>query len=153
VYISDVVPDAAGEVLLDFSTTASAQWAFNAGIVIHEYSDEGGGSVLYMSNSELENEPLPVAEDQLKVIAYPNPFTDNINLEFTNISTSNKITTEVYDVYGRLIVRQDHANLLQGRNLLKIKMPGAASANGMFIVTLRINGRVERTIKMLKKGT
>jgi hypothetical protein len=153
VYISDVVPNAAGEVLLDFSTTAAAQWAFNAGIIIHEYSDKVGGSILYMSNSELEKEPVFVASDRLNLIAYPNPFADNINVEFTNNSASNKITTEIYDVSGRLILRQHHSNLTRGKNLLKIKMPGAAENTGMFIVTFKINGRIERTIKMLRKGT
>ncbi len=153
VYISDVVPNAAGEILLNFSTTAAAQWSFNSGIIIHEYSDAVGGSILYMSNSEVEEEPVSIPADKVKVIAYPNPFADNFNLQFNNSSASNKISAEVYDMYGRLIVRQDHGNLLQGRNILKIKMAAAAPTAGMYIVTLKINGRVERTIKMLRKGS
>lgn len=149
VYISDVVPNAAGETFLDFSTSATGQWAFNAGIIIHEYTDTQGGSVLYMSNSELEDE-LPVAQNRLRVTGYPNPFSDNINVEFTNKAAADKISTEIYDMYGRLVLRNNHGSMPVGRNLLKVTMPGATQRTGVFIIALKVNGKIEQQIKMLR---
>lgn len=151
VYISDVVPDAGGEILVNFSTTAAAQWGFNAGIIIQEYSDPQGGSVLYMSNSELEDdEPALLPVNTLKAVVYPNPFRDNINIEFNNSSAANKITTDVHDMQGRLIQRHNFNSMPAGRNLLKLTVPSSAPTTGIYIITIRINGKIEQTIKMLR---
>lgn len=152
VYISDIVPGAGGEVYIDFSTTAAAQWGFNAGIIVQEYNDPQGGSVLYMSNSQLDDEagPALLPSNTLKAVAYPNPFTDNINIEFNNSAASNKISADIYDLNGRLIQRHNFNNVLIGRNLLKLTMPSSVPNTGVYIVTIKINGKIEQTIRMLR---
>ncbi len=158
VYISDVVPNAGGEIFLDFSTTAIAQWGFNAGIIIQEYTDVQGGSVLYMSNSTLDsaiyngvatNENI-ATENIVKAFAYPNPFSDAISIDFNNTSVGNKISAEVYDISGKLVYRQNYGGIPAGRNTLKVNTAGLGINKGMFIVALKVNGKVEQTIKMLR---
>src|SRR5690606_19562796 len=45
VYINDVAPDANGEIILDFSTTATALYGFNAGLIIHAYTADSMSSI------------------------------------------------------------------------------------------------------------
>ncbi|HUP12479.1 MAG TPA: T9SS type A sorting domain-containing protein, partial [Niastella sp.] len=150
VYISDVVPNAGGEVFLDFSTTAIAQWGFNAGIIIQEYNDQQGGSILYMSNSELADiTDSTVLNNTLKVEAYPNPFADRVQVVFEHDGASD-VTAEIVDMYGRTVHRQEFRDLSSGRRVLQLTVPGSAPKTGMFMITLKADGKVLKTIKMLR---
>jgi pimeloyl-ACP methyl ester carboxylesterase len=152
VYISDIVPNASGEIFIDFSTTAIAQWGFNAGIIVQEYTDPKGGSVLYMSNSALDSADnlAAVPVDKYKVHVYPNPFNNVMNLDFYNPAAGNKITAEVYDVNGRLVHRQHYEQISAGHNTLRVGyLP--SSKNGIYVVALKINGRIVEAVKMVKK--
>lgn len=151
VYISDVVADANGELLIDFSTTAAAQWGFNAGIILMDYSDVNGATTLYMSNSTVDSTSAiaqPVRDDY-KVKIYPNPFSDMMNIDFNNPSASNKVTAEVYDLTGRLVYRQNYSSMPAGANTLRLNSIGA-NGNGVYIVALKMNGKIVQTVKMLR---
>ncbi len=66
-----------GSVVLDFTTiTAIADWGFNGGIVIQEYSDANGGT---MMNSVIQDSVINQLEN---VSVYPNPFTDQFSIDF-----------------------------------------------------------------------
>ena len=150
VYISDIVPDANGEIFVDFSTTAIAQWAFNAGIIVEEYDDPVGGSVLYLSNSRLDTSGAAVVPaDPYKIKVYPNPFSDLVNVEFNNPEYDNRISAEVYDINGRLVHRQEYGKLPAGRNMLKISSIRSAGS-GMYFVSLKVNGKTVQVMKMLR---
>jgi fibronectin type 3 domain-containing protein/pimeloyl-ACP methyl ester carboxylesterase len=152
VYISDIVPDANGELFIDFSTTAAGLWGFNAGIIIQEYSDPQGASILYMSNSTLDSSATTAAatvSNEYKVKIYPNPFSDIMNIDFNNPSASNKISADIYDLNGRLVYRQNYSSMPAGANTLRLN--GIRSnGNGVYIVTLKVNGRIVQTVKMLR---
>jgi hypothetical protein len=148
VYIGDVVPDEDGAVLLNFSTTQAAAYAFNAGILIEDYTDVQGGSAL---NSVLEAEkPLDeVIHEEKTGRIYPNPFNDRFNVDINNSSVSNKITTEVYDLAGRNIYRKNFTNVSAGYNTLRIDQ----SVNlkpGVYIVMVKVNGQIVQSSKMVK---
>ena len=151
VYISDIVPDASGELLINFSTTAAAQWGFNGGLIIQDYSDVQGASILYMSNSTLDSTTTTAvpASDNYKVKIYPNPFSDFMNIDFNNPVASNKVTAEIYDITGRLVMRQHYSSMPAGRNTLRLNNV-RADINGVYIVALRINGKIVQTVKMLR---
>jgi antitoxin component YwqK of YwqJK toxin-antitoxin module len=151
VYINDVVADANGDLLIDFSTTGAAQWGFNGGIIIMDYSDANGASALYMSNSTLDSSATIAtsATDELKEKIYPNPFNDIMNIDFTNPSPTNKITAEVYDLNGRLVYRQNYSSMPAGRNTLRLNGVGSGN-NGVYIVALKMNGKIVQTVKMLR---
>jgi hypothetical protein len=52
---------------------------------------------------------------------YPNPFGDDITMDFNNIAGTNKVSAFVYDITGRLVFRQDY-----GSNVYTVVL----SANG-----------------------
>ena len=150
VYISDVVPDESGEIFLNFSTTAIAQWAFNAGIIVHEYSSAGGGE-LYMSNSVLDTLQVETAlvNPGYDLRIYPNPFNDQLNIDFNNPAAGNQVVAEVYAVDGRVIMRKQFSDLPAGNNTLRLNSI-QSSGRGVYFVTLKVNGKVVHTRKMLR---
>jgi dienelactone hydrolase len=151
VYISDVVPDANGNVLLDFSTTQAAQWAFNAGIIIQEYSDASGGSILYTTNSVLDSASgVDPSSAQYRFRVYPNPFRAGLNIEFYNAESSDKISTELYDVGGRLVYRQQFHGVARGNNILRLESLSLGSKGGVYIVVLKVGGKTIGSLKLLK---
>jgi fibronectin type 3 domain-containing protein len=151
VYISDLVADVSGELLINFSTTAAAQWGFNGGLIIQDYSDAQGSSILYMSNSTLDSTTTTAvpAVNEYKVKIYPNPFSDLMNIDFNNPVASNKVTAEIYDLTGRLVMRQHYSNMPAGQNTLRLNNV-RSDINGVYVVALRINGKIVQSVKMLR---
>ncbi|HUQ67486.1 MAG TPA: fibronectin type III domain-containing protein [Flavitalea sp.] len=150
VYIGDIVPDAGGTLLLDFSTTANAAYGFNGGIVIMEYTDGSGGTI---QNSTLDDQAPTIVEPVVpnyNVKAYPNPFNDIVNLDFNNDAAGNRISTEVYDLAGRLVYRKDFNSLPAGRNVLVLNGIEQTKNTSVCLVALKVNGKVAQTIKLLR---
>jgi hypothetical protein len=150
VYIGDLVPESGNVLFLNFSTTTNALYGFNGGIVIDEYSDGQGGTVV---NSVLEPDQLNNIlrrDSNFNVSVYPNPFNDIINLEFTNNAAGNRITAEVYDLAGRLVYRHDYNNLTAGRNTLRLIGIEKNKATAVCLVALKVNGKVVQSVKLLR---
>jgi hypothetical protein len=148
VYIGDIVPESNGTVLLDFSTTTNAQYGFNGGIIIMEYSDGTGGTV---QNSTLDSAMTiaPVLPDY-NVKVYPNPFSDLVNLDFNNDVAGNRVSAEVYDLTGRMVYRRDFNGLAAGRNILVLNGIEQTNNTSVCLVALRVNGKVVQTVKLLR---
>jgi hypothetical protein len=151
VYIGDVQPTEAGDVVLNFSSTLAAQYVFNAGLIIDDYSDAQGGSAL---NSVLEQEPSlaeTIAEDAKRSIhIYPNPFSQGINVDIAAASSVNKVDAEIYDATGRIIFRKQYSNLGAGTNTLRLDPGSATLKPGVYIIMIRLNGEMIQTRKLMK---
>lgn len=145
VWIGDVVPDDDGGALLNFSTTQAALYGFNSGVLIEDYTDAQGGSAL---NSVAEA-PAETVEEAKEGRVYPNPFNESFNVDINNSSASNRISTEVYDVTGRLVQRKDFKNVSAGNNTLRV-VQGQTMMPGVYVVLVRINGNVVLTSKLVK---
>lgn len=145
VWIGDVVPEEDGSVLLNFSTTQAALYAFNAGVLIEDYTDVQGGSAL---NSVVET-PAEMIDAPKEGRVYPNPFRQSFNVDVYNDAASNRITTEVYDVTGKLVQRRDFKNVSVGNNTLRVDQ-GQSMKPGVYIITVKVNGKVVTNSKLLK---
>ncbi|HYF33165.1 MAG TPA: PA14 domain-containing protein [Chitinophagaceae bacterium] len=163
-YIGDVQPDANGEVLLDISTTPWAQYSFTSAIVIWAYDDATGGTVTNRMNdsegpeatdvvrsAQAVQEPA-VAEEvkKIRIQAYPNPFTDNIKIDFNNTSANNQVTVDIIDLTGRVVFKQDAGRVPAGMNTIRLNVPDGSFAPGIYIVRLNINGQTVNTAKLIK---
>ncbi len=152
VYLNDLAPDAGGEMMLNFSTTAVAAYGFSAGVIIQEYTDTQEDGSIPASNLLLQDAlpSIAASEHALKVMAYPNPFTDQIILDFYNTDHSNRVSAELYAINGRLIHRQQYNLLPRGNNTVRIYNLKNIATFGSYIVALKINGKIIQTSKMLK---
>jgi hypothetical protein len=148
------MPDVNGELVIEFSTTKEAAYGFNAGLIISQYSNllVPAASVLpSTANTQEEAEEMPVANQKTRV--YPNPFRDNLVIEYYNKNATDQVSTEVYDMNGRLVVSRQYKTLPQGSNRLLINTLGNANGNGVYIVTIRVNGQIAETHTVLRRTT
>ena len=152
VYIGDIAPESNGTLLLDFSTTANAQYGFNGGIVIMEYSDASGGTIQNSTLDEQAGTEILAVTPDYNVKVYPNPFNDLVNLDFNNDAAGNRVSAEVYDLTGRLVYRRDFNSLAAGRNVLVLNGIEQNSNTSVCVVALRVNGKVVQTVKLLRNN-
>ncbi|MFT3825513.1 MAG: T9SS type A sorting domain-containing protein [Chitinophagaceae bacterium] len=161
VYIGDLTSDANGELMLNFTTTDQAAWAFNAGLIVEAYDDKvsGAGTVLNGNADSVVVTPTtdapataqPTAEPSImRTKVYPNPFTDIINVDFNNTASDNVVNVNVFDMNGRLVLRQSFGKLSEGFNTLRVNTAGAGLPTGLYTMTLNINGKVAQVTKMFK---
>ena len=101
-----------------------------------------------MIEKEAVEEP---ANENQKTRVYPNPFSDNLVIEYYNKNAADHISTEVYDMNGRLIVTRQYQSLPVGSNRFLINSLGNANGNGVYIVTIRVNGAVTETHTVLRR--
>jgi predicted esterase len=143
VYIGNVVPDASGNVRVDFSTTAAGDWGFNGGLVIQDYADAQGGTVMSAVLDE-------IAEEDLKpVLVYPNPFAGQFTIDFNNPSAASMVSAEIYDLSGRLLVRKNYNQLPVGRNILSFSAPG--NGRNVYFLALKVDGKIVHTRKLMQE--
>lgn len=162
-YIGDVKPDENGEVFLDVSTTADAAYGFTSAVIIMAYDDApSGGTVLNRANisEDLVEEKVvtaerlaPVVTDEaanIRVLAYPNPFSDNLKIDFNNSAPSNAVSVDIVDLAGRIVYRKDAGRVPAGMNTLRLDIGNSALTPGMYMVRLNINGKAVYTSKLIK---
>jgi hypothetical protein len=154
VYINNVRPDVNGELLIEFSTTKDAAYGFNAGLIISQYSNllvPAASALPSVANDHDAAEEA--SNDNQKTRVYPNPFRDNLVVDYYNKKASDRVSTEVYDVNGRLVVSRQYNSLPVGPNRFLINTLGNANGNGVYIVTIRVNGEIAETHTVLRRTT
>lgn len=150
VYIGDVVPDEDGAVLLNFSTTQAAAYAFHAGIILEDYTDQQGGSV---NSSVVENETSSALTETItRASLYPNPFIDAINIELYSDAANNRIITEIFDVTGKYVYRAGFSNITGGNQTIRINPPSSILKPGVYFVIVKVNGKIILSSKAIKQA-
>lgn len=147
VYIGNVVPDGSGNILVNFSTSVDGDWGFNGGLLVEDYSDGAGGVVL---NSVVDTSSNAL-EELYRIKMYPNPFNDVINVDINNNSPSNRISAEIYDMAGRLTLRQQFDYLSAGYNTIAVRTAGANMPVGMYVMAIKVNGKTISTKEVYKR--
>ncbi len=81
--------------------------------------------------------------------AYPNPFTDNIKIQYPATTAANNVSVGIYDMGGRLVKRQLFGKMSAGSNTLSINLDNQMMP-GMYLVKLDVDGKPLKTWKMIK---
>jgi hypothetical protein len=164
VWIGDVAPDANGEVLITFSTPnrTSIVYGFTSGIMIQSYDDaQGGQNPNIVKQTPGQEEPVlqtaqavpqvtVATQEGMDARMYPNPFIDQINLDFNNTSAGNNIAVDVYDMSGRLVYRRNFGRLSAGYNTLRLNTAEGKLNTGVYMVSLTVNGKPVQVTKMIR---
>ena len=157
VYIDDVAPDENGELLLNFSTTATALYGFNAGMIIHAFNADSVSSVPAIpgdSAGSIVDSPdvdIPAVEIY-KVRIYPNPFMEVINVEFHNEKAGGKVRTEIHDLNGRLVHRRHFNSLPEGNNTLSLFTGDAQFRHGTYMLSILVDDKIVKSIKIVRSA-
>jgi hypothetical protein len=83
-----------------------------------------------------------------KMVAYPVPFSDKLNLEFYT-EQDGKYQVSLYDLSGRLI-RQLKSGTGKAGEMQRVEVDGSNLADGNYLVNV-INGTERQTIRIIKK--
>jgi phage-related protein len=107
-----------------------------------------GGNVIQESN----NETFLITDknSKIEISAYPNPFTDYINIDFNNTSAGENIAVDVYDVAGRMVMRRNFGKLTEGAQTLRLNAAEGKLTTGVYLVTLTVNGKPVAVSKLVK---
>jgi hypothetical protein len=163
VWIGDITPTESGEIVIVFSTPNrnTITYGFTSAIVVQSYDDPIGGQspnvVRVIDQPEVVLQS-PTAQPTVSVSTsvaydarmYPNPFTDQINLDFNNNSAGNNIAVDVYDMSGKLVYRRNYGRLPAGYNTVRLNTAEGQLNTGVYMVTLNVNGKPVQTTKMIK---
>ncbi|MBC7848757.1 MAG: fibronectin type III domain-containing protein [Chitinophagaceae bacterium] len=161
VYIGDLQANSDGELILDISSTAASANAYSSGLIIQSYDDVNGGAVLNAPNPnglernivmEGAGENLLVTPQgiQVPISVYPNPFSDYVNVDFSNTSAGNNIALDIYDVSGRMVMKRNFGKLPVGANTLRLSGAEAKLNTGVYFIALNVNGQVVSVNKLVK---
>lgn len=160
VYISNVVPNSDGEVLIEFSTIDEAAWAFNGGMIIESYDDIPVGSENNQANRVVNLTPTPeVNAINIETLAentfgsaevFPNPFKDQLNIQINVKQANQQIVANVYNMNGSLVHSQQATGRNAGKQLISMNLGNKNLQNGYYLVTVVVNGKIESTIKVIK---
>jgi hypothetical protein len=156
VYISNVAPDANGDVLITFSTTEAANYGFNGGMILMTYNDndttsqvDGARRLVQAPIVQVEREEVQLSSNQ-SMRAYPNPFIQQLNIDYFNNAASNKITLEIVDMSGRIAYQKYLGQVSEGANTLRISTNQSLRGVGVYSVNLKVNGKIVASKKLLK---
>lgn len=163
VYIGNLQANDDGQLEVNISSTAASANAYSSGLIIESYDDVNGGAVLNSVNPnpdpqqkdvvavEQPTETLFVAPgQQIAVNAYPNPFTELVNIDFVNTSSTNTVALNVYDVSGRMVMSRNFGKLSEGAHTLKLNTTEGKLSAGVYMMTLTINGKPVSVTKLVK---
>ncbi len=81
---------------------------------------------------------------------YPNPFSDKFIIDFYNTASSDNIEVNILDITGKSVITYNPGHIPAGRNLLNINVNNMKMANGLYLVTVKINGMPTKTMKLVK---
>jgi chitodextrinase len=148
-------------------------------ISVTYFQKDGGGSMeLYYSGPGISRQPLTgsalnlaanaatektvsslatinVTDDEAAANAkitraYPNPFTDNLMVQYSSLTSSGNVSVGIYDMGGRLLQRRLFANLPVGTNTFNITLDKQVLP-GMYLVKLVVDRKPLKMWKMIKQ--
>jgi parallel beta-helix repeat protein len=100
-------------------------------------------------SNEAGNSVQATEKQSVSMKCYPNPFSDDLNINYNLISHANNVTLKVYDNQGRLITTHQMNEQRAGNYDMRWNLSDLAS--GMYHVCLEIDGKcmkMERVIMM-----
>ena len=179
VYLDKLTPGSDGELVLSVNTAGGSPFSFTGAFTIEYYddntADEPVVNTIYTEGApELllarGNHTLPeVVEAKIKTIAkaeiknpgitntsdnvikvFPNPFTDKIQVELQNPKSAT-VTIMLFDLNGKMVFRSNGFNVMKGNNIVSANLPiGMSLAPGNYIINVWIDGKISKTVKLVK---
>lgn len=170
VTINDVVPDQNGDIFVRVYTALN--FGYLNAMVIKAYplgdssglvSLDNGGATMEAGRitnktitlaGALNNPALKKADagtDGITVEkAFPNPFSNFINLYYSQQQTDTRVMVRLLDVNGRLIMIKDLGIRGRGQYMDKLDLGGRQLNNGVYFLQILSDNKHVKTIKLMK---
>ncbi len=89
--------------------------------------------------------------DKIKSLkAYPNPVSEQLNIDLYVAGPKNDISMDIFDMNGKVVYRNNFKGLPYGNNTLKINIGNGLLAPGVYFVRVNVNGIPSDVIKLVK---
>ena len=123
----------------DYFTAGTFTNSFTVGEEALVQTFTGSTFVLTQGFQQPNDGPNAILDPQVitKVTAYPNPTSGMLSLNY-NLLTANRVTVEVYDLAGKLLLTTYKE---QQAGLQREQLDLSALSDGAYFVNLRIDGR------------
>ncbi|MFL5742649.1 MAG: fibronectin type III domain-containing protein [Flavisolibacter sp.] len=151
----DVVADENGEANITVAAgTATSQFGLIGALVVQGYtpSANSGSSPASKVSTQpvMEVVTAAVAQEEMAIVAYPNPFTQEFTL---GLSSENDDAVEVliYDLDGRLLYQNKYNRLMKGMNYLKIQAAQRLNPGVYMVKTISQAKNQTRFVKVVKQ--
>ena len=118
--------------------------------------DDNGVAIIDMGCYEYGADPVSVFDDPIPVTDYqltnyPNPFNPETNIVF-NLPEDGKVQLDIYNIRGQKVKTLINSNLDQGNHSVIWNGEddsGKKVSSGVYLYKLQVNGKTEKTKKML----
>ena len=90
-----------------------------------------------------------ILADNVKVSAFPNPFTERLYLQITPVQ-NGLISVDIFDAKGNLFNRLYNGNVEAGRTL-NLEMDGSGLKGGLYLSRITLNGKIKQQKLILQK--
>lgn len=168
--ISGVVPDSTGTVYITLYTTEGRGY-INAMTIEGALNDrsiqngstsgssgQGGTVAARVSRTTTQQTNITAGTvnnrviaqpviNNLKVGAYPNPFTDEVTLKFEMTEMKERVVVYMTDLMGRRIYTREFRNVPQGISQFKLGIQGNTFEPGIYIINVE---GTKTTVKLIK---
>ena len=82
--------------------------------------------------------------------AFPNPFRENLNIQYYNTAAGNRISVDICDLAGRVVFNRKYDNLPAGTSTLALSSITKQLRPGMYTLRLNVNGIPNKIWKVVK---
>jgi pimeloyl-ACP methyl ester carboxylesterase len=163
VYIDGVIPNVNGEITANISTTSDASSGMLNAIVLQAYTYVPGGAATdnpvssqairvnngVAADSSARRDSTKQTAADLK--AYPNPFSDYLNLQVETAKTIDKLDIQIFDSNGKIMFAKVFSNVPSGTNIIRISTAEANLQQGIYFMRVHSNdGSTNSMIKLIK---
>ncbi|HMH34024.1 MAG TPA: PA14 domain-containing protein [Puia sp.] len=150
VQINGMLPDSSGAVYITITKGAIAPFGYLNALVIQAANSFNAPVVILSSRPATSR--MTAESDSLdalnSVVAFPNPFSDDVRLHFGLQVPVSKLNVSVRDLTGRIIFVKQLNNLPQGSSVQELGVNANSIRSGIYLV--EISGLPGGRIKVLK---
>ncbi len=152
VQLSNIAPDASGNIFITvYSTTG---YGYLNGMSIQGAPSPTGINNRIANPISRSNDikvVIPADNDEVKVKAYPNPFTDDVTIKMNLGKNASKVAISVTDVSGNLVYLREVGSVSKGLWQQNLGLNGKLLKSGVYFVrVVGLPGNTTRVIKIVK---
>lgn len=152
----NVIPTGDGEVTIDVTVPAGSSYAYISSLVIGATSNDqmfrrssapGTDSTATVAALIADTDP----SNQGTISAYPNPFTNQLNLQITTSRALENAEVNLYTLSGVSAMRRPVGNIPAGSTTVRVPVEVLGMQRGVYIVQVTDRKGFKQVIKVIKQ--
>ncbi|QEH42592.1 putative Ig domain-containing protein [Chitinophaga sp. XS-30] len=150
---TDLVPDENGEISFVLSLPEGGQVGYLNAMEVNATSGEQLDNNALMISSPTQAtkaDPLSAENDGIRMLAYPNPFSNLLAVD-VELKRAGNVKLEIVDMTGRLVYTENRSDMPAGKSTIRLTTGSYIHASGIYLLRLVQADGTAKTIKILRK--